>query len=277
MSSGGSDRPSGGTGKPQAATHLVFGSPFPTEIAFCWCAGDQAGAATLLPAEAALLTPGASNKRRREFTLGRHCARTALTRLDRAAGDGQAREGGGGTEDREQALAGRGEAAQQAPILRGKGRTPLWPEGVVGSIAHSGGMAAAAAADAARYAGIGLDLERVGRGSERLMKRILRPEERAPLLALPAAWREPAFATIFSVKEGIYKALHPATGVFLGFQDAALEAPPPIDATGGDLVWRLHRACGGAFPAGFRGRARFSLRGGYVLTAVWVEEEGAAD
>ncbi|MEE8435751.1 MAG: 4'-phosphopantetheinyl transferase superfamily protein, partial [bacterium] len=259
--------------------HPAFGSPFPPEIAYCWCAGDQAGAATLLPAEASLLTPGASSKRRREFALGRYCARTALRRLKRTAGDGRAREGEGGaedsTKDREQALRGRDEAAEPAPILRGKGRAPLWPEGVVGSITHSGGMAAAAVADAHRYAGIGLDLERVGRSSGRLMNRILRPEERATLLALPAAWREAAFATVFSVKEGIYKALNPATGVFLGFQDAAIEAPPSLDVSEGDLAWRLYRACGGAFPAGFRGQARFSLRGGYVLTAVWVE--AAAD
>jgi enterobactin synthetase component D len=160
--------------------------------------------------------------------------------------------------------------AGSLPILRGSGRAPRWPEGVVGSITHTAGMAAAAAAHAADYAGVGLDLERVGRASVRLMRRTLRPEERARLEALPEADRGATATIVFCAKESIFKALNPATGIFLGFQDAELERLPPPGAPEGEFRWRLPRGCGRAFPPGFTATGRFVRREGFVLSAVWI-------
>ncbi len=232
--------------RPAVAGAPVFSSPFPSGVAFCFLAAGAPATPPLLPAEQALLGGRASARRRADFARGRHCAREALARLG---------------------LPG----ARETPLMRGEGRAPRWPEGVVGSITHSGGMAAAAAARAEAYPGIGLDLERIGRSSPRVVARILRPAERAALEPLPPAAQAEAVALVFSAKEAIYKALNPATGVFLGFRDAELEALPPPGAEEGEFRWRLVRGCGAGYPPGFGAAGRFLRRGGYVLAAVWVE------
>lgn len=223
----------------------AFASPFPPGVAFFFHSPANGPAPSLLPAERALLQGRASARREADFALGRHCARRAL------------------------ALLGVPEA-ESLPLLRGEGRAPRWPEGVVGSISHSAGMAAAAAAWSTDYAGIGLDLERIGRVKARLSRRILRPAERAALEALPPAGQAEALAVVFSGKESIYKALNPATGIYLGFQDAELEPLPSFEQAEGPLRWRLVRDCGTVFPAGFTGDGAFQCRGGFVLAGVWV-------
>lgn len=226
----------------------MFHSLFPADVAFVW--SEALGSTpALLPQERALLGKAASGRRVKDFTLGRHCAREALARL---AGDPP---GAGAT-----------------PVLRAAGRAPLWPAGVVGTITHTGGRAAAAVAAEAGYLGIGLDLERLRRGSPRLARRILRPTERETVHALRDAERDGWVTAIFSAKESIFKALNPATGVFLGFQDAAVELESLPETGIGAFRWRLHRACGAKLPEGFTGEGRLARRGGHVLTAVWVKQ-----
>jgi len=231
-------------------------SPFPPEIAFVLRerrAGDEAGlAAALTPAERELLAPGASPKRVAEFALGRATARAALRELGAWP-----------------------EGAPPPPILR-RERAPLWPPGVVGSFAHSrdsAGIAAAVAAVArtGRYRGVGADLERLGRDTSSIARRILRPEERAAL-----AGHAPALVTLwFCVKECIYKALHPLTGEYLGFQDARVllsePQPDPTRAGTGMLAWELLKTCGPEFPAGLRGAAGWSVAPPWLAAGVWIE------
>lgn len=87
--------------------------------------------ALLLPQEAVLLDPSAVAKRQREFVGGRLCAHRALE------------------------LAG----FERSPVLRGPGREPVWPPGVVGSITHCTGYAAAVAAPMDEYSSLGIDAE----------------------------------------------------------------------------------------------------------------------
>ncbi len=259
-------------------------SPFPPEIAFVFrerTAGDEAGlAAALTPAERELLAPGASPKRVAEFALGRATARAALRELGAWP-----------------------EGAPPPSILR-REHAPLWPPGIVGSLAHSHGAAVAAAAVAAAPVaatvaaahataipaaailtwepvaaaaragstrGIGADLERLDRDTSAIAPRILRPEERAAL-----GGHAPTLVTLwFCVKECIYKALHPLTGEFLGFQDARVLAGAPLPdlmrAGTGTLTWELLRACGAEFPAGLRGVAGWSAAPPWLAAGVWIE------
>ena len=228
-----------------------FVSIFPFNVAFAWCEGEEKGEAGLLPGERALLGDSASARRRRDFALGRHCARTALAKL---------RDG----------VADDAEGSEAPAILRGEGRMPLWPEGVVGAITHTGGKAAAAVAAQTDYLGIGLDLERMARRAGKLAGRILRPEEQTELEGLSDEAREARVTLAFSAKESIYKALNPATGIYLGFQDARIEFLAPAGEAEGELRWRLHKACGPTLPEGFSGQGRFAVREAFVLTAVWV-------
>lgn len=223
----------------------ALNSPLPADVAFAWASAAQAERYPLLPQERALLPAGAAEGRLVEFALGRGCARTALARLT------------GGT--------------PAAPVLRSGSRMPLWPEGIVGSITHKVGLAAAAAARREAYRGVGLDLERVRRPGLGLLRRVLRPEELARLPSDEAA-RARWFTVVFSAKESVFKALNPYTGVFLGFHDASVELPGPVPegAEGGSLRWRLHKACGPELPAGFVGEGAYTLSGELVLTGVWL-------
>ena len=96
----------------------MFSSPFPNFISF-FC-GQQLSSWSdflLLPEEIEFLATLCSSKRRAEFSLGRYCARRALSEFK----------------------------LESEPILRNPDtREPCWPESVRGSITHSEGLAAAA-------------------------------------------------------------------------------------------------------------------------------------
>jgi 4'-phosphopantetheinyl transferase EntD len=118
---------------------------------------------------------------------------------------------------------------------------------------------------------LGVDVEARGRDTTAVAARILRPEERAALGGLPHDW-----ATLwFCVKESVYKALHPVTGVYLGFQDARVHLPQSLPALaadgGGTLDWELLKACGAEFPVGTTGRAGWSAEGRWLVAGVWLE------
>src|SRR5581483_11983056 len=88
---------------------------------------------TLFPAEEAVLAR-AVDKRRREFTTARGCARAALARL----------------------------GLPPAPIPRGPKGEPQWPDGVMGTITHCDGYRAAAVARARDVVTLGIDAEPAG-------------------------------------------------------------------------------------------------------------------
>lgn len=230
-------------------------SPFPRirlpqGIAFALC--GPADAVQPLPEERALLSPQALPERIAEFARGRAAARRALQKI--------------GVAD-----------AERIPILREGARAPRWPAGIVGAIAHSAGWAAAACAQREAFRGVGIDLERVRPVKQSLAARIARPDELAAWLALPAARQPLAFTRMFSAKESIYKALFPATGVFLGYQDASVSwtspaAPDaPEDEGERGFAWTLHKDSGADYPAGYHGNGRAWLGGGMVLTALWIK------
>lgn len=139
----------------------------------------------------------AVEKRRREFAAGRLLAREALGRLGVAPG--------------------------ALPV--GEGRAPRWPQGVVGSIAHTRGLCAVAVAHAgAAVAGLGVDVEPDVPLKDALLQRIALPAERDRL----ARAGDPARLgkLLFCAKEALYKAQYPATRTFLGFHDVELELDP---------------------------------------------------
>jgi enterobactin synthetase component D / holo-[acyl-carrier protein] synthase len=153
----------------------------------------------LFPEEATLVAR-ATEKRRREFTTGRECARGALASL----------------------------GITPAPILRGYRGAPVWPDGIVGSITHCAGYCAAAVARTQDLLTIGLDAEPNAALPGGVLELISLPAERARLRELAAT--APAISwdrLLFCAKEAVYKAWFPLTGQWLGFADADIT----IDAT----------------------------------------------
>jgi 4'-phosphopantetheinyl transferase EntD len=151
--------------------------------------------ALLLPAEAACLTSGAVQKRRREFAAGRLCARRAMA-----------------------------EAGIHDFALRvAQDRRPLWPDTLVGSITHTGGLCVAVVAPKTSLAAIGVDSEVVGDVAPDLWATVCAPAELAWLESLPAAERPAAVTLVFSVKEAFYKCQYPVTGEWLNFDDLRVQ------------------------------------------------------
>lgn len=141
-------------------------------------------------------------KRVREFRAGRACARHAIRAL----------------------------GLEPPAIPVGPDRAPVWPAGVVGSITHSADFAAAVVARRDDVAGVGIDAERRDAVRPELLARICTPAELRWLEEVPGDGELDADASralVFSAKECLYKALHPAlAGAALGFHDARLLHPP---------------------------------------------------
>ncbi len=107
------------------------------------------------------------------------------------------------------------------PILRGRHREPLWPDGAVGSISHAAGYGVSLCAPSAATDGVGVDVEQVRHAPE-LWDFVPRAEEKAWIEELEPSERETALLALFSAKESIYKAFFPRVGVRFGFEQASL-------------------------------------------------------
>jgi phosphopantetheine--protein transferase-like protein len=145
----------------------------------------------LYPQELELISK-AIDKRRCEFAAGRACARKALGAIGYAP----------------------------MPILRAASSAPLWPDGILGTISHSHTWAGAAVSRAEHLAGIGLDIETVGRVTINIARKVLTGAESTLFQTQPEEEQQNFLALLFSVKEAVYKCLSPVVPVHMGFHDA---------------------------------------------------------
>lgn len=138
--------------------------------------------------------PQAVSKRQTEFLAGRLCAYEALRRATGVA---------------------------SIPAV-GEDRAPCWPAGVVGSITHGAGWAAAVAARAEQWRGLGLDVERLlaSTRADRLAGEILTPRELESYGDLDDSQRATLVTLTFSIKESLFKALYPLVNKRFYFQEA---------------------------------------------------------
>ncbi|GAA0912423.1 4'-phosphopantetheinyl transferase family protein [Streptomyces thermoalcalitolerans] len=156
---------------------------------------EETDRAPLYPEERALVAR-AVDKRRREFTGVRACARRAMEKL----------------------------GVPPQPVLPGERGAPRWPDGLTGSMTHCDGYRAAALARTTDLASLGIDAE----------PHAPLPEDVLPTVALPAEQRRLADLAVlhpdvhwdrllFSAKESVYKAWFPLTGAWLDFMEADIE------------------------------------------------------
>jgi 4'-phosphopantetheinyl transferase EntD len=203
-------------------------------------AGDDDRAVVLFPEEEAMVARSVE-KRRLEFATGRDCARRALERL----------------------------GAPPGPVLAGNRGEPVWPAGVVGSIAHCRGYRGCAVAAATDLVAIGIDAEPHEPLPEGLVEKVAGTEEMSWLAALAQA--EPAIAwdrLLFSAKEALYKAWYPLTERWLGFEDAVLTIDRRERTFAARLLVPGPQLAGEEPLRGFKGR--WLVEDGLVLTAVAV-------
>lgn len=168
------------------------------------------------------------------------------------------------------ALLGRG--LPPAPVGVGDQREPCWPPGVVGSITHIDGLAAAAVDSAQDCIGLGLDVEQVARGESQSAIRQLAVDESELSLLRQLGGDEglDRWVTVgFSAKESLYKAAFPTVRRFFGFEAARITS---VDAMAGVLVLEIGEPLAGPFAPGSRWPVRFeALDQDVILTGLRVK------
>ncbi len=191
---------------------------------------------------------GARPARRAEVYAGRDAARAALASLGVAAG----------------------------AIGRRPDRSPDWPAGVIGSLTHTRGLAAAMVACSTRRhphprpvpssdpsrPGLGIDAEVDRPLPPGVAERVMQPPERAAL----GAEAEVDGVVVFSAKESVFKALNPLTGRWLEFEDVVihLEAEDQARSRGAFEAWLSTDGRRPGDPAAVTGAWRRA--GGVVVT-----------
>jgi len=95
---------------------------------------------------------------------------------------------------------------------------PVWPHGVVGSLAHDEEVAVAAVANSQDFSALGIDVEPADPLPPDLVRFVATPSERRRYSAGLLESR-----IMFVIKEAIYKALHPLDDMFLDFHDMEVD------------------------------------------------------
>ena len=188
----------------------------------------------------------AVEKRRREFTTARACAREALMQL----------------------------GLPRQAIPSGSRGEPHWPAGVVGSITHCDGYRACAVARASDLVTLGVDAEPNEPLPHGLLGDIALPEEREWLRYLREQAPEAHWdRLLFSIKESVYKAWFPLAERWLGFEDAVVAIDRHRRSFSAHLLVPGPHVDGREL-RGFHGR--WLVAEGLVLAAIAVPANGAA-
>lgn len=191
----------------------------------------------LLPEEA-LCVIDAVASRREEFTAGRNLARTAMRALRR----------------------------MPCGIAVGPCGEPVFPDGLSGSITHTGDYCAVALASVQHTGFVGIDAEAAVPLSPGVEAYVLTPgEQRARCRG------DPLHGTrLFAAKEAFYKAFFQVCRVFIDFQEASVMMGH--DPSG--LTLHLHRT-GAAMPCGRLFHGRQVQDGRRVYAAVLLDADDA--
>jgi 4'-phosphopantetheinyl transferase EntD len=154
----------------------------------------EASGEVLFPEEEKIIAQ-AVEPRRREYAAVRSCARICLRRL----------------------------GYRPVPILPGVGGAPIWPAGVLGSMTHCAGYAAAAVARRPRISAVGIDAEPDAPLPDGVLELVATPAERDRLTATRPETDGPNWdRLLFSAKEAVYKAWFPLVGDWLDHQEAEI-------------------------------------------------------
>jgi 4'-phosphopantetheinyl transferase EntD len=191
----------------------------------------------LFPQEEAVVAQ-AVEKRRREFAAVRRCARRALARLGCAP----------------------------VPILPGDRGAACWPPGIVGSMTHCTGYAAAALACSAHVVAVGIDAEPDGPLPDGVLAMVALPAEVDQIGRLLAERPEVCWdRLLFSAKESVYKTWYPLTRTWLDFGQAHIHLDPVRRTFSARLLISGSEA---SRPESFTGR--WATAEGILVTAIVV-------
>ncbi|EOY4514624.1 4'-phosphopantetheinyl transferase [Vibrio vulnificus] len=139
------------------------------------------------------------SSRRSEFLAARLCAQSILSRFD---------------------------TIESNQVEVGLCRSPIWPSGVLGSISHSGNIAAACVVEQSQFRNIGIDVEPLIEPSiiDRIGRNVMTEFEHAKWAAYHSdeIQRSRFFTLIYSCKESIFKALFKDVNKIFDFDSVSL-------------------------------------------------------
>lgn len=176
-------------------------------------------------------------KRRNEFIAGRRCARKALSEIGLAP----------------------------RALVPDENRAPQWPNGVMGSISHSGKLCCAVVAHSRAIACLGVDLEMTNRISSGVIKRVVHPWEKAFVND-----NQTRGSLIFSVKEAFFKAQFPVWKIWPNFDDLAFQEGGAAGQL--ELTKAAEHLPGSLHSALKKMHFRYAFFDGYVLTLCWLDK-----
>lgn len=180
--------------------------------------------------------PRASAARRREFLAGRALARRAM----------------------------RGLGLPASPIPVASDRSPVWPQGVTGSISHCADLCGAAMAlTADGFLALGLDIEAAEPLERSLWAEICTPGERERLARLSETEAGSLAKLVFSAKEAAYKCQYPLSRRLFDFQVFEIELDLPAGGFGARFTTDI-----APFRKGDVLRGRFRMTDSHVATAI---------
>jgi len=175
-----------------ASLHQALVKALGTRIGVA-CTGVDGDPELLWPGEMTTIRR-AVPRRQREFAAGRAAARQAMTRI----------------------------GWPPSAIPSAPDRSPVWPEGMVGSIAHTGRLCVAITGRRNQVHAMGIDIEEDLPLDPALWASICTPEELSAMASLPPSEGGHWVTQLFCAKEAFYKWQYPQTKRMLDFQDVQI-------------------------------------------------------
>jgi 4'-phosphopantetheinyl transferase EntD len=105
----------------------------------------------------------------------------------------------------------------ECAVPRASSRAPIWPTGIVGSLAHDAQVAVAAVAMRSDVSALGIDVEPAEALPADLLDLVATPQEQAKIHLDPYRGR-----LLFAAKEAVYKAVYPLDQTFLDHHDVQI-------------------------------------------------------
>lgn len=157
------------------------------------------------------------------------------------------------------------------PVIQGQDRAPIWPAGIVGSIAHTSTHCLAVAAQACDIESIGIDIEPNCDLNLDLTHEICTFKELEWLDQQPLLQRGKLARLIFSAKECAYKCQYPLTHEIFGFDTLHIQ----IDQATSSFIATFDRSVT-MFNEGHQLSGRFYTDHDTILTTLYVRDLNAS-
>jgi 4'-phosphopantetheinyl transferase EntD len=106
----------------------------------------------------------------------------------------------------------------RCPVPKGQSGEPIWPAGVVGSLAHDDQVAVAAVGMQRDVGAVGIDTEPAVALPPDMLELIATPQELRKIADDPLRGK-----LLFAAKEAVYKAVYPLDRIFLEFRDIEVD------------------------------------------------------